>query len=312
MIDAELYRVFYTVADCGNISAAAGRLFVSQPAVSKSVKKLEELTGCTLFARSSKGVRLTTEGAILYDYVRKGFAHLANGEQVLKKIRTRREGVVSVGISNTLCRYYFLRHLEEFHRNYPGIRITIVNRTSPETLRLVEKGAIDFGIVSLPRDRSGFDCRELLTIRDIFVDSGQYPELRLPTSLQTLSRYPLMMLEKDNVTRAHIDAHLLENGIVLQPEVELGSMDFLIEFAKIGLGIALVIRNFVEEELHSGLLREIPVKPAMAPRSVGIVTPKNLPLSVAAEAFIESLASAAGKKRAEQENRSIPFASPSF
>ncbi len=293
MIDTELYRVFHTVADCGNISAAADRLFVSQPAVSKSVKKLEELTGCTLFIRSSKGVRLTSEGAILHDYVKNGLTQLRNGEQVLKRIRTRREGVVSVGISNTLCRYYFLRHLEQFHRRYPGIRINIVNRTSPETFNLLERGEIDFGIVSLPRDRTGFDFRELLTIRDVFVDRGQYPELGAATSLAALARYPLMMLERQNVTRAYIDAHFLANHSDLRPEIEIGSMDFLIEFAKIGLGIALVIRNFVEEELRSGTLREIPVTPAMAPRSVGIVTAKKLPLSVAAEAFIESLSSAA-------------------
>jgi DNA-binding transcriptional LysR family regulator len=289
MIDAELYKVFYTVAGCGTVSAAAGHLFVSQPAVSKSIKKLEDLTGCTLFVRSSKGVRLTSEGQILYDYVKNGFEHLQNGEQVLKKLRNRKEGLVKVGISNTLCRYYFIPHLEEFHQKYPGIRITIINRTSMETLKLLEQGLIDFGIISLPQERSGFTYHELLTIQDIFVTGRQYPELQGPVTLQTLSRYPLMMLERDNVTRLYIDAYLAENQVVLQPEIEISSMDFLIEFARIGLGVALVIRNFIEEELSQGLLNEIPVIPALPPRKIGIVMPKNLPLSIAAETFIASL-----------------------
>jgi DNA-binding transcriptional LysR family regulator len=289
MIDAELYRVFYMVAGCGTVSAAAGSLFVSQPAVSKSIKKLEDLTGCTLFVRSSKGVRLTTEGQILYDYVKNAFEYLQNGEQVLKKLKNRKEGLVKVGISTTLCRYYFIPHLEAFHQKYPGIRITVVNRTSTETLKLLEKGLIDFGIISIPKDRSPFACRELLTIQDVFVTGRQYPELQGPVTLQTLSRYPLMLLEKDNVTRLYIDEYLAENKIVLQPEIEIGSLDFLIEFAKIGLGVALVIRNFIEEELKTGLLREIPVTPAIPPRKIGVVTLKNLPISIAAETFIESL-----------------------
>jgi DNA-binding transcriptional LysR family regulator len=289
VIDAELYKVFFIVGGCGNISAAAGLLFVSQPAVSKSIKKLEDLTGCTLFVRSSKGVRLTSEGQILFDYVKNGFEHLQNGEQVLKKIRKRQQGLVKVGISNTLCRYYFIPHLEEFHRRYPGIRITIVNRTSPETLKLLEKGLIDFGIISIPQERSGFTYHELLTIRDVFVTGKQYPELQGPVTLQTLSRYPLMMLEKNNVTRTYIDAYLIENKVDLQPEIEIGSMDFLVEFARIGLGVALVIRNFVEEELRQGHLHEVTVTPAMPPRKVGIVVPNNLPLSIAAETFIDSI-----------------------
>ena len=109
MIDAELYRVFHIVGSLGTISAAALELHVSQPAVTKSVKKLEDLTGCTLFIRSSKGVSLTTEGRILFDYVKNGFEHLQNGEQVIRKIRSREHGLVKVGISNTLCKYYFIQ-----------------------------------------------------------------------------------------------------------------------------------------------------------------------------------------------------------
>lgn len=296
MIDAELYRVFFIVGRCGNISTAAGQLFVSQPAVSKSIKKLEELTGCTLFVRGSRGVSLTTEGKILFDYVQEAFGHLHNGELVLKKISNKQEGLVRIGISNTLCRYYFMPHLEGFHQRYPGIRITIVNRTSAETLNLLSQGLIDFGIISIPRDRSGFVYHDLLTIEDIFVAGKRYPELSEPLALAGLGAYPLMMLEKDNMTRRYIDDYLAANGVVLKPEIEIGSMDFLIEFARIGLGIALVIRNFVQDELARGLLLQLPVSPAIPARKVGIVVPKNLPLSIAAETFIEFLQ---GKSRLE-------------
>lgn len=289
MIDAELYRVFYIVGRCGNISTAAGQLYVSQPAVSKSIKKLEYLTGCILFVRGPRGVTLTTEGQILFDYVQEAFGHLQNGEQVLIKIRNRQEGLVKIGISNTLCKYFFMPHLEEFHHRYPGIRIAIVNRTSSQTLDLLRQGLIDFGIVSIPRDRSEFVYHDLLTIEDIFVSGKRYPELSEPVPLAALNQYPLMMLEKHNLTRRYIDDYLAANQTVLQPEIEMGSMDFLIDFARIGLGIALVIKKFVEDELNRGLLFQLPVAPAIPARKVGIVVAKNLPFSIAAETFIHFL-----------------------
>ena len=289
MIDAELYRIFHIVTQCGTVSAAAQALHVSQPAVTKSVKKLEDLIGCTLFHRSSKGVRLTSEGRILHDYVANGFEHLQNGERVLKKIRNRGQGLVKVGISSILCRHIFIPHLEAFHKKYPGIRIAIVNRTSPETLKMLEQGHIDFGIISIPIDCSRFSFHELMTIQDIFVAGRQYPELQNSQSLTALARYPLMMLEKENVTREYIDDYLVGNNASLQPEIEVSSLEFLAEFARIGLGIAAVIRNFVREELGRGLLYEIPVTPAIPPRKIGVVTPKNLSLSIAAEAFIDTV-----------------------
>ena len=289
MIDTELYRVFHIVAQCGTVSGAAGKLHVSQPAVSKSIKKLEELTGCTLFIRSSQGVRMTPEGRILFDYVALGLEHLQNGERILKKVRDRGQGLVRVGISSTLCRYYFLPHLERFHRNYPGIRIAVVNRTSPETLALLDKGVIDFGIISIPKDRSRHIFHELMPVRDVFVAGPDYPSPCGPLPLAALASHPLMLLEKDNVTRSLVNDFLAEYNVELQPEIEIGSMDFLIEFAKIGLGIALVIKSFIEDDLACGRLQEIETIPAMPERSIGIVRPKNLPLSIAAEAFIESL-----------------------
>ena len=289
MIDAELYRVFHRVADCGNISTAATQLFVSQPAVSKSIRKLEELTGCTLFVRRPRGVELTTEGQILFDYVREAFGHLENGEKMLKKLRDREEGLVRVGISTTLCRYVLLPHLEAFHQRFPGIRISIVNRTVADTLKLLAQGLIDFGIISIPVDQAGFTFHELLQIEDVFVAGRDQPRPAGPVSAAALKSWPLMMLEKDNVSRLYVDGRLAEQGVVLQPEIEVGSMDFLIEFARIGLGIALVIRNFVEAELRQGVLVEVPLLPPIPPRTVGIAVPAKLPLSRAAEAFIDFL-----------------------
>lgn len=297
MIDTELYRVFYVVAQQGTVSAAAQQLYVTQPAVSKSIKKLESLTGCILFSRSSKGVKLTTEGEMLFDYVQKGFAHLQSGERVLDRIRTMGEGLIKVGISNTLCKFLFIPHVTQFHQHFPGIRFNIINRTSPETLELLRAGKIDFAIVSLPEDRKQLQCYELLTIQDVLVAGKDfYPELQSPKSLETLADYPLITLEQDNVSRRYVESFFIKHGCSLKPEIEISSLDFLLEFVQIGLGVGVGIRNFMEQQLQQGTIREIAVSPSIPIREVGVVVLKGMVLSTAARTFIESLAVYHGKE----------------
>lgn len=289
MINAELYRVFYTVGQCGNISEASKQLFVSQPAVSKSIKKLEELSGCILFFRNSKGVILTTEGTILFDYVKQGFDHLDNGERILNKIRVKEAGIVRIGISTTLCKHILIPHLKEFHTRFPQIKINIINRTSNETLLLLEKGDIDFCIISLPEKDERLDFYVLTTITDILVANASYNNLPKQIPLHSIQKLPLMVLEKGNVTRTYIDKHFSQHGISLQPEIEISSMDFLIDFAKIGIGIALVIKKIIEKELREGTLCQIKMTPPIPSRQVGIVRQKKLPLSIAAKSCIDLL-----------------------
>lgn len=289
MIDAELYRVFLTVGQCGNISEAAKQLFVSQPAVSKSIKKIEELSGCILFFRNSKGVSLTTEGAILFDYVKQGFDHLDNGERILNKIRSKDAGIVRIGISTTLCKHILIPHLKNFHTRYPQIKINIINRTSNETLLLLEKGDIDFCIISLPEKDERLDFHVLTTITDILVTNVSQNNMQKQIPLTSINTLPLMVLEKGNVTRTYIDKHLLQHGITLQPEIEISSMDFLIDFAKIGIGVSLVIKEFVENELREGTLHQIKMTPPIPTRQIGIIRQEKFPLSIAAKSCIDSL-----------------------
>ncbi len=289
MLNTELYKVFYFTAKCGNVSEAAEQLYISQPAISKSIKKLESLIGCCLFIRNSRGVSLTTEGEVLYDYVKNAFEKLDSGERMLEKLKKRTEGVVKVGISNTLCRYFFLPYLEAFHYRYPGIRIQIINRTSPETITLLEQGRLDFGIISIPMDKAEMDYIELLTIQDIFVAGKKYKIDENSISVEKLLEYPLLMLEDKNLSRIYLDEYFKANNLSFTPEIEISSMDILVEFAKIGLGIAAVIKDFVSEELAAGTLKEIKISPSLPSRKIGIALKKNIPISLAAQSFIEFL-----------------------
>lgn len=287
MISTELYKVFYYVAMYKNITHAANELFTSQSAVSKSIKKLEQLTNCTLFIRSQKGVTLTSEGEILFEYVQKAFKYLLNGEKIIEKINNKEKGIVRVGISNTLCKYFFFPHLKKFHHSYPDISIKIMNQSSPNTYSLLDEGAIDFGIVSIPKNKSSYKYIELMSLNDIFVSKEPYIKEKFP--LEDLANQPLMLLDKENQTRIYIDDFLTTQGVFVNPEIEIGSMEFLIELAKIGIGTACVIKEFVTEELSNGMLYELPITPRPSPRKIGVVIKEHLPISTASKTFITFL-----------------------
>lgn len=289
MISMDQYRIFYFAAKLGNISKAAEVLFVSQPAISKSIKNLEEQSKCKLFIRSSKGVRLTSEGEILYNHIKTTFENLLSGERLLQRLVLREEGVVKIGISNTLCKFFLLPYIKSFHDKYPKIKIQVVNRSSTDTLVLMDEGLVDFVITSSAIQSDLYTVIDLVSIQDIFVTAKKSDSLNGEIPIEKLKQYPIMMLEKKNITREYIDTFLNKQQIVLIPEIEISSMEFLIEFAKIGLGIATVIKEFVLEDLKKELLYEINVTPAIPHRNIGIIYKNQIPIANAAKAFIEHL-----------------------
>ena len=281
----ELYEIFAVVAEEGSISKAAKRLYVTQPAVSKSIKNLEEGLGLSLFRRNSKGVELSSEGEVLYKHVSQAFVQLHEGEKLVKQLRDRTFGVVRIGVSNTLCKYYFLPHLEAFHQKYPNLKIEIINRTSTDTLKLLEEGRMDCAVISEMAMDHHFVYEKLMVIQDIFVSRKEPPLDAL--QLKDLVGEPMLLLEKKNATRDYLDAFLIEHQVELNVDIEISSMEFLVEFAKIGLGVASVIGDFIKEDLSEKRLYEWQVKPMIPKRSIGLMYMKGAGHSIACQTFID-------------------------
>ncbi len=289
-IDMELYRVFYTVATCKNISKAAEQLFISQPAISKSIKKLEVALGMPLFIRNSRGVKLTNEGHILFDYVKNAMTELSIGNSVLQKIKANEFGLIKMSVSTTLCKHLLLPHLKTYITLNPHIKFKILNRSTLETLALIDEGVIDFGLVSQPFDLQNYHYIKLMDIHDVFIACQTYMQAFDVVNDNIFAPpHTIMLMEGDNVTRRYIDQYMLLNNITVKPEIETGNMDILVEFAKLGLGITVLIKEFIKEELSSGDLIELPISPSIPPRSAGIVYHKDLRLSLASKAFINHL-----------------------
>lgn len=283
------YRIFYAVANAGNISKAAKELYISQPAISKSIQKLEESVGVRLFDRSSRGVTLTQEGELLYSHVKSAFEMLSMGEDKLRRSIELGVGHLTIGVSSTLCKYILLPYLKDFIKKYPHINISISCHSTNQTLALLEDGKLDIGLIGKPENSKNIDFYCLREIEDIFVATGDYLhnlKLRGVEAEQLLQNSTLMLLDKENMTRQYIDDYFQDNHIMIQDIIEVSNMDLVIEMSKISLGVGCVIRDFVTEELETGILKEIPLGIPIHKREIGFAYNRNVRVSKSLEHFI--------------------------
>ena len=266
------YKIFYEVAKAGNISKAAKELFISQPALSKSISKLEESLGITLFARNSRGVALTMEGEILYKHVAAGFESIILGEEQIKKIKEFNIGKLRIGASATLCKGILLPYLNKFMAEYPHVTINIESQSSLETADMLESGLLDLGLISKPTSHKSLSFNPIMDIHDIFVASADYLrrlKLREGNDVDIVEKADFMLLNKQNSTRHYINDYLKAHNIELKNTIEVTNMDLLIEFSKIGLGVGCVIKEFVQDELNKGELIEVELPLKITKRRVG-------------------------------------------
>lgn len=270
------YRIFYEVARCGNISRAAKELYISQPAISKAIGKLEESLGTRLFLRNSRGVQLTPEGNVLFQHVAAAFDSLSRGEKELKRIHDFHIGQLKIGVSNTLCKYVLLPYLKSFVEKYPHVNITIESQSTAHTLEMLEARKIDIGLVAEPRARIGLNFTPVMEIHDGFVCTPAYMEnltLREGPAPDIFKTGNIMLLDRSNMSRKHLDTYLSDRDIEVNQLLEVTDMALLIEFARIGLGIACVILDFVSDDLKNGTLMEVPLDAPIPRRVIGFACP---------------------------------------
>ncbi len=287
-VSLDLYKIFAAVAEAGSISDAARLLYLSQPAVSQSVRRLEQELGVRLFERGAKGVALTREGELLRGYVSSAIGLLSAGESRMRMLSKLDAGELRIGASDTVSKWFLLPIIRRFHDMYPNVSLSIINRTTAETLRLLRSGSIDIGYVNLPAEGEGVVFEECLPIHDVFVASEKFSGLRgqaVPPG--EMAQYPLIMLENKSNSRRWVNLHFERNGVVLAPGVELGAHDLMLDFAGIGLGAACVIREFSAEAMEEKGLFEIDLQPAVPRRSVGVCYNGGIALSPAARKLIE-------------------------
>lgn len=289
-LNYELYKVFYQVALNLSFSKAAEILFISQSAVSQNIKSLEKELKSELFIRSTKNVELTDAGKILFEHIEPAFNLIENGEKSIKEINALKRGEIHLGANDTISKDFLLPYLNKFHQLYPDIQIQITNRTSSTCIDLLKQNKVDLIISNLPNQKitEQMEYQEIYSFNDIFITGSEFRKLaENKISLKELKKYPLLMLEAKTTTRKFLEKSLSELGIEIEAAIELGSVDLLIEMAKIGLGIAFVPEYCLD--LKKEGLFKINTKEKLPARKLAVVKNKNIPLSNAAEKFLKLL-----------------------
>lgn len=285
-INYELYKVFYHVATTLSFSEAAGKLYISQSAVSQSIKALEKKLGQALFIRSTKKVRLTPEGELLLRHVEPAMTLIKRGESQLIE-SSEGVGQLRIGASDTICRYFLVPYLEMFHKSFPNAHIKVTNATSIRCVELLESGQVDLIVVNAPNTylRNLSTVKKIRSFRDVFIANGSFSGLEgKKLSLKQLSEYPILMLDKHSTTSEFLHTLFQNQQLDLVPEIELNSNDLLIDLARIGLGIAF-IPDYCLKEMPDDLFI-VETKEELPQRDLVIAYNNRIPVSKATLEFL--------------------------
>lgn len=296
MIDnIELYKRFLVVAESKSISAAALSMHISQPALSSDIGELEKKLNTKLFFRTNRGISLTQEGEILFDYIKRALSSIQTGEDIINEITGLKRGVMRIGASDMTLRFFLLDYLEIFRNKYPEVKLKVTNAPTPQTLSALRNGEIDFGVITESTlDNSGTNKEyggdiciiPVCEIHDIFICSDKYPIAgKKNAEISELSEYTVIMLEESTSTRRYVQSVIGKEN--LTPDIELATSDLLLEFAIRGIGISSIVENFAESAIESGKVKKIDLSAPIPPRHICIAYLKNVPLCTSAKEMLK-------------------------
>ena len=291
MVNLDLYRVFYTVAKSGSLTKAAEELYISQPAVSRSIKQLELQLGVSLFTRTHRGMKLSAQGGkIIFEQVERALQLLESAENCITEMKTTPTGTIRIGASDTIFEYFLADKIVDFHNRFPAVKIDLLADFSPDTIEKLKEDKCDVAFVNLPISpdpelRLHGNCMRL---NDIFI-AGQgfegYKEEK--NSLSSLQKLPLIFMDKNTVSRKSLDNFLSSVGVGLTPAIEVGSWDLMKRLVARGMGVGVIPKEYAIKELEDGLLFELQTDVRLPVRSVGMLLSKTAPVSYALHSFIQ-------------------------
>lgn len=289
-INYELYKVFYYVATSLSFSEASKQLYISQSAVSQSIKTLERKLEQPLFIRSTKKVQLTPAGKLLLKHIEPAMNLIQRGENQILDANSLGLGQLHIGASDTICRYFLVPYLKQFHKKFPNVPIKVTNDTSLSCVDLLEQGKVDLVVTNYPNSRlnHGYVQKTVCQFHDVFIANPSYFNLKQQEiSFRELKQYPILMLDRKSTTSEFLHNLFLQHQLELLPEIELSSNDLLIDLAKIGLGIAFLPDYCLLKDFND--LFVLHIKETIPPRQMAASINTNLPVSASTEEFLKLL-----------------------
>ena len=285
-VDFELYKYFSAVAKNKNMTKASEDLHISQPALSQSIKKLEDQIGCTLFIRNNKGMELTKEGQTLYDYVESAISLLKNAENELTSFKDLDKGEIRIGASTTITRTYLIDSIKKFHKLYPNIKINIYNDLTNNLLLDLQKGKLDYVIYNDDVNNiKDINSKVLYKIKQGFIYNPEF--FNDISNLNELTSYPLILQKKESNSRMFLDSFLLSKNITLEASTEVVSQELVLDLTESGLGIGFSNLDLVHKNYPS--LKELSLNKDIPNTNIYIATKKDTILNIASKTFLNIL-----------------------
>ena len=285
----EYYKIFYYVAKYENLTKAATALKTSQPAVTRTIHKLEGELGCRLFTRSKTGMKLTPEGRTFYGYVAAGCAQFFKGENDLSNLISLENGTIYISATETALHCYLFQAMEEFNSLYPNVRFKILNNSTTESVNAVKEGKVDLAFVSANLQvAKPLRMKILRKYRDILIAGKRFEELKAgkeELSLKELVSYPWISLTAETITRRFLNEYFEKNGLTFAPDMELATTDMILPAVRHNLGLGFIPAEFADAELESGQVFEIKVKEKLPERNIVLIYDMEYPQSIAAKEF---------------------------
>ena len=290
MVNLDLYRVFYTVAKCGSLTRAAEELYISQPAVSQSVKQLENQLGVTLFNRTHRGMELSQQGGkLIFAEVERALSLLNEAQNRIAQMKIKATGTIRIGASDTIFEYFLADKIVRFHERFPAVKIELMADFTPDTIEKLKANRCDVAFVNLPVEVD--EELELegnfMRLNDIFIVGEKYKKLaEEELSFSKLKKYPFVLMDKNTVSHRSFEAFTRTLGVDIHSSIEVGSWDLMKRLVASGMGIGVIPREYATAELENGTLFEVKTDPVLPARSIGMLLPKDKPVSYALHSFL--------------------------
>ena len=286
-IDLELYRIFYTVAKNNHMTKASEELHISQPAISQSIKKLENQLGGTLFLRSNKGMELTEEGKMFYEYVKGALELINNAENEFTSFKNLTKGEIKIGCSTTLTKLILIDSLKQFHNDYPNININITNDLTSNLINDLKLGKLDFVIFNESNIKeTNLHLEKIKELKQGFIFNPKFYNDEI-TNFEDLNKFPLILQKEGANSRKLLDYIALQNNVRLIPKMEVVSQELVTEFTNIGLGIGFSIIDLAKKNNKN--LKELKINKKIPNINIYLATNKSVSLTFASKTFIKYL-----------------------
>ena len=267
----DLYKIFYTVAECSSFSKAAEKLFITQPSISYSIKQLEESLGTKLFYRVPSGAKLTPDGVELLEYVKKSYSIILSGERNLKESKDLKHGRISVGVQSHIGEFFLFPFIEKFHKKHKNIEINIISRNTDEMISLMEKNQVDFMIDTSPINTiyNNITIKPLLELENCFISNRDLKDE--VHSLKDLEGRNLILPFIRSTPRKELIKCCNEYNVTLTPFMTIETTEMLIQAIKKDMGVGYVLKSAVKNDIKEKNLFEVKVKEKLPTIGLNIV-----------------------------------------